>query len=478
MSLLSPTQSLEQQASEAMKGVLMRPGKGKRASQWTASGGEFNRLTQNEIYGRLRARQNAEGSGSGPGGGLRSGSLSPTSGIDWLKANGPERYAASGGLKQAERNVKFTGDANKMSKVDQADYDKALKDAADKADADKAAADKAAKTPATTAAPDFLDTPPWQAPKPKIPATIARPPESPSTASAPAPTASVNGTAPAKAPDAPAPATPPVLAKPNSTTAEKNGWVVGPDMIARRADGTSVISDGQRNWLNKRVDASKNKPKATVMAGAQAMDAGAAVTKAATASGATTPPETTPPVLAKPQTANTDTDTANPLAGPPPTLLDRKRQAIAGFKDFAPTTTEEIAGAESRLLPPVVPTVPGVAPSLQPGYAENAKREEQRKALYPNGKAPAPSEPSPSPFGFTTDTRAPKSPLTAPSNPLDPVKVSQNPRTRGIAPLGEPALPTPSVLQKPTGPNNQAIVGNIANKRKKNPLSDMLKGIV
>jgi len=409
MALLDPNQDLDQQTQEAMKGVLMRPGRGKRSSQWVAGGGEFSGLTQNEVYGRLRARQNTDGSGSGPGGGLRTGGLSQESGIDWLHANGPSRYDAVNGINQAQRNVKFTGDASVMSKPDKALFDKAAADKEAKAAADKAAADKAAATTTAPAMPDILNTPVGQTAKPAIPPMIARPAE-PAKPVGMAPPGAPNYQAPPVS-AAPAPAAPPVLAKPQSTTAAAPAPApVNPDPLAPAAPNPY-------------------------------------------------------PALARPQTA----------AAPPPTLLDRKRQAIAGFQDFAPKTTEDIAGAEDRLLPKRIPVIPGLAPSLQPGFAENAKREAQRQSLYPKGQAPTPSEPAPSPFGFTTDNRTKKSPLTTPSNPFDPVKVSQNPRTRGISPLGSP---TPPVLQKPARPNNQTVVGNIANKRKKNPLSDMLKGLV
>lgn len=90
--ILAPPQSpdLQAQFQNAMTGVLRRPGRSKRKGQWVNSGGEFNNLTEGEIYGRLRARQGGN-SGSGPGGGLRSGGLSGESGIDWVKRNGPSR---------------------------------------------------------------------------------------------------------------------------------------------------------------------------------------------------------------------------------------------------------------------------------------------------------------------------------------------------------------------------------------------------
>lgn len=90
MSLLSPPQtaSLQDQFQTVMSGVLRRPGRGKRRSQWVNSGGEFNGLTEGEIYGRLRARQGGN-SGSGPGGGLRSGGLGAPSGIDYVKRGMP-----------------------------------------------------------------------------------------------------------------------------------------------------------------------------------------------------------------------------------------------------------------------------------------------------------------------------------------------------------------------------------------------------
>ena len=92
MSMLAPPQSpdLQAQFQNAMTGVLRRPGRGKRKGQWVQSGGQFNNLTEDEIFGRLRARQGGN-SGSGPGGGLRTGGLSGESGIDWLKRNGPSR---------------------------------------------------------------------------------------------------------------------------------------------------------------------------------------------------------------------------------------------------------------------------------------------------------------------------------------------------------------------------------------------------
>lgn len=90
MSLLSPPQSpdLQTQFQNAMSGVLRRPGRGKRRGQWVNSGGEFNNLTEEETYGRLRARQGGN-SGSGPGGGLRSGGLGTPSGIDYVKRGMP-----------------------------------------------------------------------------------------------------------------------------------------------------------------------------------------------------------------------------------------------------------------------------------------------------------------------------------------------------------------------------------------------------
>ena len=84
--------------------------------------------------------------------------------------------------------------------------------------------------------------------------------------------------------------------------------------------------------------------------------------------------------------------------------------------------------------------------------------------------------PPPAAPATASDDRSKASPLAVPSNPLDPVKTSQNPRTRGIPPVG--GTPTPPGLQKPAPPHNPTVVGNPANKRKTNPLSDMLKGLV
>ena len=88
--ILAPPQSpdLQAQFQNAMSGVLRRPGRSKRKGQWVNSGGEFNGLTEGEIYGRLRARQGGN-SGSGPGGGLRSGGLGAPSGIDYVKRGMP-----------------------------------------------------------------------------------------------------------------------------------------------------------------------------------------------------------------------------------------------------------------------------------------------------------------------------------------------------------------------------------------------------
>ena len=87
--ILAPPQSpdLQAQFQSAMQGVLRRPGKGRRKGQWVLGQGEFSGLSEDEVYGRLRARQGGN-SGSGPGGGLRSGGLGG-SGIDYVKRGMP-----------------------------------------------------------------------------------------------------------------------------------------------------------------------------------------------------------------------------------------------------------------------------------------------------------------------------------------------------------------------------------------------------
>lgn len=82
-----------------------KPGRGSRRGQWVNRGGQYAGLTPDEQYGRMNAAMNPT-KGSGPGGGLRTGSLSPGSGIDWLHANRTSGPA----LKQMERNVAQTGD--------------------------------------------------------------------------------------------------------------------------------------------------------------------------------------------------------------------------------------------------------------------------------------------------------------------------------------------------------------------------------
>ena len=473
MALLSPNQDLaeetraamerqlDQQTRDAMKGVLMRPGRGKKASQWVASGSEFNNLTQDEVYGRLRARQGGN-SGSGPGGGLRSGGLSQGSGIDWLHENGPSRYDAVGGINQAQRNVKFTGDASVMSKPDKALFDKAAADKEAKAAADKAAADKAAATTSTPSVPDFLNTPVGQTAKPAIPPMIARPAE-------PAAPAKPVGMAPPGAPNyqappvaaAPVPAAPPVLAKPQVTTAAAPASTFTPSpnpvlesakaMLAKSPAPTYGgayanqfnPSDPKRfeqdpafqSWRRKDPDAIANSQKhaKTIEDWNNHLGAVNQTKKAA-----------------EQNMRNVDTfEEAQSKLGLISIGSDQynktKKFADDSYKfgkDTAAAVAKNLANPGNRLYKPV-----------------------------PDILTPPPAAPA-----TASDDRSKASPLAVPSNPLDPVKTSQNPRTRGIPPVG--GTPTPPVLQKPAPPNNQTVVGNPANKRKTNPLSDMLKGLV
>jgi len=108
-----------------MLGRLMRPGRGRRKGQMVTSGGKYSGRTVDEIYGKLQK------GGSGAGGGLRTGSLSEGSGIDWLKANRTSGKA----LARQEANVGATGDRFK-------------------------AAPKKVARPAMTQAPSVVDTKP------------------------------------------------------------------------------------------------------------------------------------------------------------------------------------------------------------------------------------------------------------------------------------------------------------------------------
>ena len=86
--------------NKEMLGKPMRAGRGRRKGQMVVSGGRYSGRTPDEIYAMMQKN------GSGPGGGLRTGSLSQGSGIDWLKAN----RTTGADLAQQERNVGQTGD--------------------------------------------------------------------------------------------------------------------------------------------------------------------------------------------------------------------------------------------------------------------------------------------------------------------------------------------------------------------------------
>ena len=533
---------LEQQTRDATSGVLRRPGRGKRAGQWVQSGGEFNNLTQDEVYGRLRARQGGN-SGSGPGGGLRtgglssgglssgglsSGGLSQGSGIDWLKANGPDRYSPSR-LRQMERNVDITGDAGKLSKVDQVIFDKQESDKAAKAAADAKAAAVQPTAPAAPAQFDSLNTPVGQTAKPAIPPMIARPAEPaapPVLAKPTAAPASPDPLAPASPnpyskatqanPDPLAPASPnpyparsftpspnPVLdrakaelAKPRDLSAAANPaafqeWrKTDPDAIANSEKHAKVIGDWNTHLGNvnrTKKSAEQNMRNVDTFEEAQSKLGLISIgsdqynktkkfaddsykfgkeTAAAVAKNLANPGnlryKQVPDVLEKPIRTEASIsgerlvrDLANPLTGgysrykspDPGTQADKDRWRDGGFID-----------QQRHFLP--LKSQPG--PVRVPSMKYEADDVTFPKKVLP----PAPA----------SDDRTKASPLAAPSNPLDPVKVSQNPRTRGIPPVG--GTPTPPVLQKPTPPNNQSVVGNPANKRKTNPLSNMLKGLV
>jgi len=121
----APSNPAQDALNNEMLGRLMRPGRGRRKGQMVTSGGKYSGRTVDEIYGKLQK------SGSGAGGGLRTGSLSEGSGIDWLKANRTSGKA----LARQEANVGATGDRFK-------------------------AAPKKVARPAMTQAPSVVDTKP------------------------------------------------------------------------------------------------------------------------------------------------------------------------------------------------------------------------------------------------------------------------------------------------------------------------------
>lgn len=101
----APSNPAQDALNNEMLGRLMRPGRGRRKGQMVTSGGKYSGRTVDEIYGKLQK------SGSGAGGGLRTGSLSEGSGIDWLKANRTSGKA----LARQEANVGATGDRFKAA---------------------------------------------------------------------------------------------------------------------------------------------------------------------------------------------------------------------------------------------------------------------------------------------------------------------------------------------------------------------------
>ena len=101
----APSNPAQDALNNEMLGRLMKPGRGRRKGQMVTSGGRYSGRTVDEIYGKLQ--QN----GSGAGGGLRTGSLSQGSGIDWLKANRTSGKA----LARQEANVGATGDRLKSA---------------------------------------------------------------------------------------------------------------------------------------------------------------------------------------------------------------------------------------------------------------------------------------------------------------------------------------------------------------------------
>ena len=482
MALLSPNQDLaeetraamerqlEQQTRDATSGVLRRPGRGKRAGQWVQSGGEFNNLTQDEVYGRLRARQGGN-SGSGPGGGLSSGSLSSGglsqgSGIDWLRENGPSRYGSGSDLRQAERNVALTGDASRMSKPDpdQAKFDKDEADKAAKAEADAKAAAIPPTAPAAPAQFDPLDTPVGQTAKPALSPMIARPAE---------------------------PAAPPVLAKPTAVPASPDPLApasanpyskatqANPDPLAPAASNPYPARSftPSPNPVLDRAKAMLAKSPAPTYGGAYANQFNPSDPKRFEQDPAFQSwRRKDPDAIANSQKhAKTIEDWNNHLGA----VNQTKKAAEQNMRNV--DTFEE---AQSKL---------GL---ISIGSDQYNKTKKFADDSYKFGKdtaaavaknlanpgnrlyKPVPDILTPPPAAPATasDDRSKASPLAVPSNPLDPVKTSQNPRTRGIPPVG--GTPTPPVLQKPAPPNNQTVVGNPANKRKTNPLSDMLKGLV
>ena len=142
----APSNPAQDALNNEMLGRLMKPGRGRRKGQMVTSGGRYSGRTVDEIYGKLQ--QN----GSGPGGGLRTGSLSQGSGIDWLKANRTSGKA----LARQEANVGATGDRFK-------------------------AAPKKVARPAMTQAPSVVDTKPMNmagatpvSPQPVVTSPIAK----------------------------------------------------------------------------------------------------------------------------------------------------------------------------------------------------------------------------------------------------------------------------------------------------------------
>jgi len=101
----APSNPAQDALNNEMLGRLMRPGRGRRKGQMVTSGGKYSGRTVDEIYGKLQK------GGSGAGGGLRTGSLSEGSGIDWLKANRTSGKA----LARQEANVGATGDRFKAA---------------------------------------------------------------------------------------------------------------------------------------------------------------------------------------------------------------------------------------------------------------------------------------------------------------------------------------------------------------------------